>query len=447
MRTHAIAIAAAAAAMALVGQAFAAVGYDFTSASGDFNEPTNWTPVGVPTLGNVFSINGKNVTVSQLNDWTGERFTTTGTVSNGSTLTITNTGSLAFLTYPSESLFVNVTDSTWNVAGKYYAHNSTATNSTVNISAGADFQPLGLGLANSTFTMTGGLFKFRRADSANDGLRVRSGSTATIAGGRIDAPIYVGGGAAGSTSFANFTGGIVNDDTNVPAWGDTRPVNVGALAANTRGEMVISNGARFDTGLKGNGAGFSSIGGGFDNAAGKVTIQSGKFYNVALRIGNANGLGSGELVIGSDPTNEIRVGRGWGSMGTHFVLESNGTITWNIDGTSVPAVQVDGVQGVYGDGTGSAQNAILHGVIDLNLVNGFTPAIGATYDLVKLTGGTITDSTGLALAAEDVPFWNLSISPDNKTLTATVVAVPEPGLLALLAFAAPALLPRRRQKA
>jgi len=86
-------------------------------------------------------------------------------------------------------------------------------------------------------------------------------------------------------------------------------------------------------------------------------------------------------------------------------------------------------------------SAILDGVLDVDLIGGFTPDAGEIFTVLTATGG-VTDN-GLELAAEDASAWLLAVNAANVQ----VEYVPEPSTLGLLlvGFAAAGLACRRRR--
>lgn len=82
--------------------------------------------------------------------------------------------------------------------------------------------------------------------------------------------------------------------------------------------------------------------------------------------------------------------------------------------------------------------------IDMSL-DGFTPTVGQTFDLIKDWDGGITIST-LVLAADDIGVWELQTNDDGDTLQAKYVLVPEPATMGLLGFGLIGIVLRRRTR-
>jgi hypothetical protein len=84
-------------------------------------------------------------------------------------------------------------------------------------------------------------------------------------------------------------------------------------------------------------------------------------------------------------------------------------------------------------------SAVLDGVLDVSLADGFTPVNRQTYTI--LTADNVTD-LGLALAGEAAGQFRLAVGAGSVGLT----AVPEPGAIGLLVFGAAMFGPIRRRR-
>ncbi len=162
--------------------------------------------------------------------------------------------------------------------------------------------------------------------------------------------------------------------------------------------------------------------------------------------GGATG-GSGTLRI---------VGTG-GSLsvgGSGLDVHSNSTLNFQIGAGGVSTILVD--PSTAGSSGGAS---LLAGTLDIDLLGGYVPVIGETFDLVSTSstytgtngGGTFTngfDITNLTLALEDQPFWSVGIVNENGRnilRIENIAAIPEPTGLALLGLAIPAVTMRRRR--
>jgi hypothetical protein len=103
------------------------------------------------------------------------------------------------------------------------------------------------------------------------------------------------------------------------------------------------------------------------------------------------------------------------------------------------------------DSTSGSNNVILNGTLQVNLLGGFTPADGATFDIVTtgdLADSSITDNTTLLASGLGSGFFTKSIvSAGNvDVLRLTYSSVPEPGTASLLSIGGLWLLRRRRAR-
>ncbi|HEY3392370.1 MAG TPA: PEP-CTERM sorting domain-containing protein, partial [Lacipirellulaceae bacterium] len=151
-------------------------------------------------------------------------------------------------------------------------------------------------------------------------------------------------------------------------------------------------------------------------------------------------------------------GRTFTTAGAGTINLNNGTV---VAGSAAGAVanegQMTGLGGVEGDFSQSAGgilgvtvggepiqvtgDAVLGGVLDVSLADGFTPLAGQSYPV--LTADSVTD-LGLSLSGEHAGLFRLSVSEGALSLVAA--AVPEPAAIALMAMglSAAALTRRRR---
>lgn len=190
--------------------------------------------------------------------------------------------------------------------------------------------------------------------------------------------------------------------------------------------------------------------------SGTLVVSGGlvKTKNVT-RVGNPTSLGTATFrVVGNQGTITLDNGinNGFGgpipenANAPLFVWE-NGTLNFVIGADGISPINI--VSHAPAD---SRSVSYLMGTLDLDLMNGFVPTVGDTFDLVTTNVTASRDGvvgmgiTGLDLAAADQPFWSFEVVVDGNTriLRATNVApIPEPAGLALLGLAVPALLRRR----
>lgn len=226
------------------------------------------------------------------------------------------------------------------------------------------------------------------------------------------------GNYAGASGTINQTGGASHFTSNLFVGGNHQDNS----ASGGSGAYVISGGT-FDTPNTSPGTT-----GGFGYGDGMRSLE----------IGNHGGSGLFKIV-GNDAT--INVNRYAKSTLNLLTLGASGTLEYDIDDSTVSIITVAGA----GAAANYKQNATLGGVIDLNLINGYSPAYGTTYDL--LSAGTIFDN-GYTLAAGDAGAWSLAITGtagQGQLLQATYLVVPEPASLGLVMLGGAALLARKRK--
>jgi hypothetical protein len=114
------------------------------------------------------------------------------------------------------------------------------------------------------------------------------------------------------------------------------------------------------------------------------------------------------------------------SVGTLTVdgnFQQNATGTLNIELGGTAAGQYDRLAVV-----GGLNGAILDGVLDVFLVNGFVPAVGNTFDVLTAAGG-INNAGVISLHSSDAPFFSLAVvGGTTLRLTVTDDNFPPPGL-------------------
>jgi hypothetical protein len=103
----------------------------------------------------------------------------------------------------------------------------------------------------------------------------------------------------------------------------------------------------------------------------------------------------------------------------NYQQNAAGTLAIELAGTA--AGQFDRLQVI-----GPLNGAILDGLLDVSLVNGFTPAVGNTFDVLTAEGG-INNAGVISLHASDSSFYSLAVM-GGTTLRLTVTAVPMQGL-------------------
>ena len=110
--------------------------------------------------------------------------------------------------------------------------------------------------------------------------------------------------------------------------------------------------------------------------------------------------------------------------------QANGTLEIQIGGT---------LSGFNFDAVSVAGNAVVGGILDVSLINGFTPALGQQFTV--LTAGNVTNS-GLVLGGSAASEFFMLVGPSSIVLQ----AVPEPGTMLLLICGLLPLLGRRNSR-
>ncbi len=253
---------------------------------------------------------------------------------------------------------------------------------------------LGMGGGTGVIEQSGGRLAVNNTTVIGD---TNSKAIVNLSGGETWFAIPTFAGAAGSTAEVNITGGTLYLG---------REVTIGDAG---NASIIVSGGTL-------TGSTESPLEGRFGYGRGIDSLSIG------------TGTGTGLLkIVGNKGTVYIYKN----STTANVTVGTNGTLAFDIDDATVSALMVQG-------GT-----TTLGGIIDLDLINGYTPAPGAVYDLI--TGPNTIVDNGFSLAPGDEAFWSLSIigtAGSGQTLQATYV--PEPAGLALLAAAAPIFVRRRR---
>lgn len=200
-----------------------------------------------------------------------------------------------------------------------------------------------------------------------------STGTITVAGGQLlSSGIFIVGGATAMTANLNFSGGTIQTTSLQKGAGSTANFHW------TGGTLITP-----ETNLP--------------------TIDN---------------IGTGRLAVGGIDT-----------VGT-FVLRSGATTTYTQGADA--SLTLDLVSATTFDtialGAGTALHLDLDGTVELNLLAGFTPIAGQTYDVITAT--TITDS-GFVLGGNGASWFTSEIIRAGSTDILRLTAVPEPSTLAL----------------
>lgn len=314
-------------------------------------------------------------------------------------------------------------------------------------------------------------------------------STINQTGGTFDALVAAVVGQRGASTY-NHSGGLLTAGTLSVA--DDSPNAVynlsGAGVVQTRDQILLGvfnpgNGTLNQTGGSATtnvvAAGRDGTGT-YNQSAGTLTanrVYLGDYddSNGTHRIsgGTVNIAGSynvGGALASNAPGDDVRTGdqgQALGAHGTLIVRGSAATIDIGGDFLANPAdktragtantanlvfeiLDITGTSLIDVVGQGDLDGA----VVDMDLIGGFTPATGSTFDLItaELFGATGTGTTqatgtgeGYTLDPEDAGLWSLAIVPGGRGEILQATYVPEPASLTAAALGATALLRRRRR--
>jgi hypothetical protein len=228
----------------------------------------------------------------------------------------------------------------------------------------------------------------------------------------------------------------------------TNSLQMGFQAGSSTSDLVIQDSGAVVM----NSTGALFVGGGA-GATGTVTQTGGSLEtNAKTLIQGINGA-VGAYVVSGGSINVTSTARTW-EVG--FSGATSGSGLFQVIGSNVALTAVQHLK-VHPTGTlaftvndaggTSVVNAsdflVATGTLDMDL-DGYTPSMGAIFDLVAVTSGTVdTAYANLNLAPEDVGVWQLVNPAGGKTLQVQYL-VPEPASLLLLAVSGLAMLRRRR---
>ncbi len=253
---------------------------------------------------------------------------------------------------------------------------------------------------------------------------VRHGNTITASGG----PLTLGD-ANSATGFTLFGGTLavgpnaVNLASSDKAKLGTSTTMAGGTLASFNGVLLGggANGTTVDAGKTLSSSGASTVNGPFTNN-GAVTVQTGTLTFNALVNGAGSFGGAGTVVFngGYSPGNSPAL-----VSLTNAAFGPFDTLTMELGGTA---------RGSQYDAVAASGALDLGGTLQLQFVNGFTPAAGQSFDL--LDWGTLSGT----FAALNLPAPGPGLAWDTTQLyqsgVLTVTPVPEPGTLAMVGLAA-----------
>lgn len=283
--------------------------------------------------------------------------------------------------------------------------------------------------------------------AGNDTLIVRDGSTLRIEGGATltttgivdaDGSIVINRGALVAGYFRDGTTPTIS--ITDPLSGGSA-LTMGGTADSTFGGLIQGRGSVVKTG------------------SGTLTITNGNTYTGGttvtagtLMVNNTTGwgLGNGGVVVKSGAT----LG-GTGRLDGTVQVDAGATFAPGASAGSMllGSLNLDGVLEIEIGGTTqgteydrielAGSSSTLKGILDVALINGFTPAEGDTFDIVHaFFGGLDVDFAEVNLPDLSAQGLAWQLNTDGSTLSLEVI--PEPASLALLGLGGLTLLSRRR---
>jgi hypothetical protein len=284
----------------------------------------------------------------------------------------------------------------------------------------------------------------------NSGTIIAVGNRGTGTFDQSGGTVYVKGG----TNTAN---GLLNIGRN--AAGTTPAPNASGTVRISAGTMAVAN-VRFGNAAAGGGVNQLSISGSGKLLTNSISVFAGytgtntvsftggtlTAASVALPLTNNGGtLAPATVDFAAAPAdiNALAVN----PVGTTTLVGDNG---YTQGATGVLAIDLAGLTSYdkldIGAGTNTA-SALLAGTIAVNLVSGFNPATGSTFDIVAADALTSTAAVTGQTAGGDVFVPSFVTGDDGRqVLRLTVTAVPEPGVLGLATMAGAAMLTRRGRR-
>lgn len=277
-----------------------------------------------------------------------------------------------------------------------------------------------------------GAWNVRADNVANTNLMAARGANSTL---------NIGDAFNVVTSFTN-TGTVQAQNGGV--------VRATAVSFNNAGAITVGAGSQMVVAGQAGGESLTQTAGGLIDVDGTLTVADAAVENTApLRLAGGVLSGDGTLIADIENTGGTvspeAAGGGEGSMGSLlldigvYTQSAGGALRIDLGGASVGQFDLFDVDGPVN----------LGGRLELNFVNGFTPAVGNVFRFFEYGANARTGEFASVVGLNNSFAYTVSYQSDFALLA--VAAIPEPGTLALLAGLLPlaaggALRARRRRR-
>jgi hypothetical protein len=306
--------------------------------------------------------------------------------------------------------------------------------------------------------------------SSVEGTRTYKLGAGTISGGSITGGTFTVAGQGTMTGVSVNTPLIVNDSSRLTFINGSNTAKQITLTAS--GTLELNSAAVLSPGvlilMNGGGGSVQAVSGQALTIPSGVTVKSGTAAGTIGTQSRATSIAGtvtsdssqAMLIMGNtdvtgtiNATTDVTVGQSGG--GTKSSLTNNGRINLGLAGDLVvnAAFTQSNVGLITMDigGTGNesysqivVNSATLGGDLDVELVNGYVPAVGSTFTLLSSTTDFVGQFTFINMPSlGSTKAWQFNNT--SKTLAVTVVAVPEPSVCATAAAGLMGLLLRRRR--
>ena len=274
-------------------------------------------------------------------------------------------------------------------------------------------------------------------DLGNSNLSQDSGHTISGAG-LINVDSFTNNG----TVNANVSGNALLLETNGVAY-----TNSGTYEATNGGTLDVTNLANLSSG--------TLTGGAYQVNAGSTMVLPGTITTNAATIilhGTNTTLAAISPMTSNTGTFKLENGAtfttagNFTNSGTIALDPSSLDITGNLvlDNSSVLDIGIAGTQAGQFDTINVTGSAALAGTLSLNLISGFTAAVGDSFNIMSADGGITGSFTNIGPI--DVNGYVFDLASTSNGLGLQVVAVPEPATLALMAIAGASILLLRKRR-